>query len=52
MSAKDPMEPTDGQEPASIQLVFFGPTAEEFIGVPVDTLFQLMGAKQISFQLG
>lgn len=38
MTAKDPMEPTNGEEPASIQLVFFGPTAKELIGVPVDSL--------------
>lgn len=38
MTAKDLMEPTNGEEPASIQLVFFGPTAEELIGVPADSL--------------
>lgn len=43
MLAEDPVDPSDGQEHASIQLVFFGPTAEEVIGVPVDSLISTHG---------
>lgn len=43
MLARDPVELADEEEPASIQLVFFGPIAEELIGVPVDTLISAHG---------
>lgn len=45
--AKDPVDPTNGEEPATIQLVFFGPTAEELIGVPVDSLLSSHGNQSI-----
>lgn len=43
MLAQHPVEPGDGQQPASIQLVFFGPIAEEIIGTPVETLISTHG---------
>lgn len=45
MRAEDPVPPTDEHEAASIQLVFFGPIAEEIIGVPVETLISTHGSQ-------
>lgn len=36
--AEDPAPPAEGNNEHSVELVFFGPTAEEIIGVPVAAL--------------
>lgn len=48
MVATDPRDPIDGDETTFIQLVFFGPTAEELIGAPIETLISTYG-NQTSF---
>lgn len=41
--ATDPVQAKAGQSPPQIELLFFGPTAEQIVGAPVEALISTHG---------